>query len=180
MSTKIIREFSQLDSSKKRRTFVEYECDHCQKLKSKPKRFFNDRNFCSSICRNKHDQKGRIETECSFCHKSLSLTPDRHSKSKTGFHFCSCKCKNFALRIEDGLAGYSLPHYNGNSGTYRAKIMRMRKHQCEECGYDKHPEVLQAHHIDHNRSNNHSSNLKLLCPTCHEVIHFLTRSGKYC
>jgi transposase-like protein len=42
--------------------------------------------------------------------------------------------------------------------------------KCHICGYDKHREVLEVHHIDEDRSNNEPDNLRLLCPTCHREI----------
>jgi predicted DNA-binding protein YlxM (UPF0122 family) len=41
---------------------------------------------------------------------------------------------------------------------------------CYICGYDKHKEALEVHHIDEDRSNNEPENLRLLCPTCHKEI----------
>jgi len=52
-------------------------------------------------------------------------------------------------------------------------------HKCNRCGYNKHPQILNAHHIDHNRENNSLENLELLCPTCHNEHHFLTKSGSW-
>lgn len=50
---------------------------------------------------------------------------------------------------------------------------------CEDCGYGKYPEILHVHHIDRNRNNNDLTNLRLLCPTCHETEHFLAGDGKF-
>lgn len=47
----------------------------------------------------------------------------------------------------------------------------IRGNFCEICKFSKYPEVLQVHHIDHDRKNNKIDNLKLLCPTCHMIQH---------
>lgn len=47
------------------------------------------------------------------------------------------------------------------------------------CGYFKHPEVLHIHHKDGDHSNNAIKNLCIVCPTCHEETHFLTKTGKW-
>jgi 5-methylcytosine-specific restriction endonuclease McrA len=42
---------------------------------------------------------------------------------------------------------------------------------CLVCGYDEHPSILEVHHIDKNRKNNELSNLTVLCPNCHSLVH---------
>lgn len=51
--------------------------------------------------------------------------------------------------------------------------------KCADCGYKKYPKVLQVHHIDENRKNNSIENLVVLCPTCHNVRHFLNKTGLF-
>lgn len=48
-------------------------------------------------------------------------------------------------------------------------------YRCETCGYDRIRGVLRIHHRDKNRKNNELSNLRVLCPTCHEEWHYLDR-----
>src|SRR5438552_295928 len=50
---------------------------------------------------------------------------------------------------------------------------------CGNCKWAQYPDVLELHHKDHNQSNGKRENLELLCPTCHDVHHYLTKSGKY-
>lgn len=47
-------------------------------------------------------------------------------------------------------------------------IYRKCHHKCEECGqvYD-----LLVHHIDQDRSNNELENFKVLCTSCHAIVH---------
>lgn len=44
---------------------------------------------------------------------------------------------------------------------------------CQECGIhlEKHKNFLDVHHIDGNKSNSLSTNLKVLCVECHSKIH---------
>lgn len=73
------------------------------------------------------------------------------------------------------------PHY-GSTTEYPRKICNetpLEDRQCAKCGYDKHPEILEVHHIDNKRSNNDLSNLEFLCPNCHGEHHFLTSTGKW-
>ena len=52
----------------------------------------------------------------------------------------------------------------------KAALVRERGHECEECNLRDWRGVqitLELEHVDGDRSNNDSSNLKLLCPNCH-------------
>lgn len=51
--------------------------------------------------------------------------------------------------------------------------------ECVICGYKEHPEILQVHHIDRNRSNNIKSNLEVLCPNCHTWEHYQNQDGLF-
>jgi 5-methylcytosine-specific restriction endonuclease McrA len=59
----------------------------------------------------------------------------------------------------------------------------IRKHlietvgQCQDCGYNKIPEILNAHHVNHRAKggNNDTTNLRVLCPTCHAENHWNER-----
>lgn len=63
---------------------------------------------------------------------------------------------------------------------YRALVRRTTGIiRCEECGYDKHPEILQVHHRDRDRHNNTIDNLAVLCPTCHMEDHFVAKDGPF-
>jgi 5-methylcytosine-specific restriction endonuclease McrA len=45
--------------------------------------------------------------------------------------------------------------------------------QCADCGYCEVPEILVIHHIDRNHKNNLLENLKVLCPNCHAIEHYV-------
>lgn len=50
----------------------------------------------------------------------------------------------------------------------KQKTYKLCHKKCEECGqsYD-----LLVHHIDEDRSNNDFNNLKVLCTSCHAIVH---------
>ncbi len=91
--------------------------------------------------------------------------------------FCSRKCKEKAQSLESGLLEIS--RYGDGSYHYRQIALRTRDASCELCGYAAVPEVLEVHHLDRDRGNNHPGNLQVLCPTCHAVQHFITRTGRF-
>ncbi|NOR84749.1 hypothetical protein GQ473_01390, partial [archaeon] len=49
-------------------------------------------------------------------------------------------------------------------GKLKTQIFERAGHRCQKCGRDTTPQI---HHIDKNPSNNHLSNLIVLCPTHH-------------
>lgn len=68
--------------------------------------------------------------------------------------------------------GQQLKSWDKYSKTSRLKhhLVRARGHACEECGIEEWqnlPLVLELDHIDGDRINNDTENLKLLCPNCH-------------
>ena len=52
---------------------------------------------------------------------------------------------------------------NKNITTYRKC-----HHKCEDCGQTHD---LLVHHIDHDRTNNEFDNFKVVCTSCHAIIH---------
>ena len=48
-----------------------------------------------------------------------------------------------------------------------------KKQVCELCGFVPYiPQQLDVHHIDGDRQNNDSNNLKTLCANCHRLMHY--------
>jgi len=58
---------------------------------------------------------------------------------------------------------------------YRKLAFQCYPAYCDSCGWEAYPEVLEVHHVDHNRENNAQENLRILCPTCHRVTHYMAR-----
>lgn len=82
-------------------------------------------------------------------------------------------------------SGHNNPNWKGGySATYfRGKVLNRDKHKCKLCGYKKHPEILEVHHIDGNHYNNVLGNGITVCPNCHKVEEykrktFITRRKK--
>ena len=60
-----------------------------------------------------------------------------------------------------------------NLSVYKKKLVlrKEQNYECADCGqneiWNRNKLVLQLHHIDGDRKNNHRKNLKMLCPNCH-------------
>lgn len=79
--------------------------------------------------------------------------------------FCSQKCMGIH-RI-----GIKNPNWKNGTGALKLKNGFIRKQLnwiCQNCGSLK---FLETHHLDKNRNNNKISNLKVLCRSCHTIIH---------
>lgn len=140
--------------------------------------------FCCLKCASRHYRKNQPKPTpnlvCAVCSKQFYRAPSK-IYSKSGLQFCNRKCKDKAQRINGGLPPVIPSHYgttNANThGSYRLKALRKHPHECADCGYGKYVEVLQVHHDDGNRENNHIKNLVILCPTCHVTRHYLKRTN---
>lgn len=118
-------------------------------------------------------------TECSYCKKVFYKNNSQKQNSKKNLHFCCREHKDLAQRIEFGLKKLQPLHYGSGDSYYREMAFRSKEHECERCKYNKHPEILEVHHIDRNRENNKIENLEVLCPRCHCEEHFLNKDGKW-
>lgn len=105
----------------------------------------------------------RIEKSCPVCLVQFEVSIGS-PKEKT---VCSHGCANTYFR-----SGSNNPNYKGAAqGKYRVLAFRHLAHACNICGWAKHPQALQVHHRDSDRNNNKLTNLRMLCPTCHVVLH---------
>jgi hypothetical protein len=110
--------------------------------------------------------------------------------AKDGRYCNKCRHKKrkeyFSLRYkEKGGYSYFRTIRKKKINPLKESIRERANDSCEKCGWNLYYDVLQAHHIDRDRENNCSENLLLLCPTCHQVEHYLectaiyTNRGKY-
>lgn len=164
---------------------IPQECLECKETFEVSVKEVNRGNgkFCSLKCSAVFNGRKRAATKksnvtCANCSKEFYKSASKLKKSKSGLFFCSRACKDSAQRL-DGLKELHLPHYGNGKSSYRIIAFRLLPNKCSTCGYDKHPEVLQVHHKDRNRENNSIENLEILCPTCHEVEHFLSGDGRF-
>jgi hypothetical protein len=116
-----------------------------------------NQRFCSHACRYE-----KVEPRpCKGC--GIEFSPKKpHSV------YCTRRCAVHTAaskRRESGI----VPH-----GDYS-----MRPSDCTRCGWCIEPNILEKHHIDRDRKNNHQSNLIYLCPTCHTLDHYLARDGQF-
>lgn len=139
--------------------------------------------FCSRSCCSKHTQvsrKPKPNSVCAYCNKPIYRNPTRKRNSKSGLMFCCREHKDLAQRLEGGLEEMHLPHYtDGRHIKYKYLLGPLEDRKCNRCGYNKHPEIIIAHHIDRDRTNNKKENLEALCSRCHDEEHFLSGDGKW-
>ena len=142
--------------------------------------------FCSRSCSNSHRSKIKKlaivpNCVCANCNLAFYKVKSKFRNSRSGFHFCSRKCKDDSQRIHSPhrIIEIMPNHYGTGEAHYREIAFRVKERKCEDCNFNEVPEVLVVHHIDENRSNNVPENLKVLCPTCHEIEHFKRGSGRF-
>lgn len=140
--------------------------------------------FCSQLCacsyRTANVKPQEPNCECAQCSKPIYKSPSKMKAAKSGLMFCSRTCKEKAQMI-GGMKEIQPDHYGKAKGrwTYRDKAFETHPKKCIRCGYDEHPEILEVHHKDRNRSNNSSENFEVLCPNCHMWEHYINKDGRY-
>lgn len=130
---------------------------------------------CSAVYRGKTRSAALLpNTVCDFCSTNFYRSESKR-KTKSGLVFCSRSCKDSAQNMNNERFSNMWPsHYKiDGSSDYRRIALRSKELKCERCGYDEHGEIIQVHHMDHDRNNNSIDNLELLCPNCHAIEHFV-------
>jgi hypothetical protein len=165
---------------------VSVVCKHCSSVFEARPAAVNrgDAKFCSISCGASYHGIRRVDktpnAQCAQCQTSIYINKKRREASKSGLFFCNMKCKYTAQRI-GGIKEIMPAHYGtGNSPYYyRKQAFENHEAKCGHCGWDKYKEVLHVHHMDRDRNNNTPENLMPLCPTCHEVEHYLSGDGRF-
>lgn len=145
--------------------------------------------------------------KCETCRKEFYVFPSRIKTANP--RFCSVKCykkdgknnpmwgKKHSIEVLEKLAnhpnrykfktGKDNPNFvrygkqNGFIGISFAwwrNYLRKEIGKCEICSFED-KRLLEVHHKDRNRSHNIRENLILLCPNCHALQHWLSKSGPY-
>ena len=151
---------------------MKVNCTNCKKeIDRKPSYIKRTGNLCcSKECALELRTTKPIKTPCATCGKEVIRTQYEMTKSKTGNVFCDHSCS--AKFSNENRGGYGIHNY-------RSHAFKAYANECNSCGYNKVPEVLQVHHIDRNRKNSDVSNLVILCPTCHAEEHFKSKDGSF-
>lgn len=150
------------------------KCDYCKiEFNRRPSRV-KEKNFCSNECRGKFISKqNTISCSCAECGVEIVKTKSQLEKSKSGNVFCSQSCA--AVHNNKLFTGTNARNWKEDSNCvdYRKIAFNNKPKICEKCGYNKYEEILQVHHVDHDRENNNIGNLMVLCPNCHAVEHIV-------
>lgn len=160
------------------------DCAYCSKEFNAPTRDVKRgrARFCSISCASRHTRSLRtippVNCTCATCGTSFYKTISKLAKSKHRIYFCSRTCKDVGQRI-GGIRDIQPPHYGTALVSYRAKAFRELPNRCAHCGYADVLAVLEVNHKDCNHENNDLSNLEILCPTCHALFHFHSKTGRW-
>ncbi len=146
------------------------KCNFCDKEYDVLKYRLSISKYCSARCAAKHRRGKYISINCDYCKNIFEIKEKKLHLSVN--HFCNNDCKMEFYKANPHIRGIFAGH-NGKSvkSNYRNIAFNLLEHRCHICKYDRFEDVLQVHHIDHNRKNNDISNLVIVCPTCHSEIH---------
>ena len=162
----------------KRRWLKLINCEHCGES-------FWDRfdkkgiSYCSQECMGLAN-RNRVTLTCDLpsCDNAFERTLSKLELSKSGYFFCSRKCKDLAQSLAvDGFKEMMPEHYGTKelSRQYRKIALVNHEHKCINCGWkpknDNEYSMLDVHHIDHNHDNCAPENLQFLCAWCHQYYH---------
>ena len=149
---------------------IEKNCAACGKLMLVNGSRARKQKFCSRAC------SGMLKIEtlliCKHCGKGFRQTSHKREQS-----FCSKLCWGRHMgdeRIRASIKSGVFSNYR-DAKEYLLAVSPC----CHCCGWNTCIEILELHHKDRNRSNNHLENLELICPNCHTMEHFEARDGQF-
>jgi endogenous inhibitor of DNA gyrase (YacG/DUF329 family) len=130
---------------------------------------------CSIECSSKKKEVEKKKIYCKICNKEIIARKSQHKV------YCSTECKIV------GLAQLKIKKFENkriygkwkNSKELKKYLLEKYNNTCQECGWNKNPNVLETHHIDRNRKNNKEENVLLWCPNCHSIEHYNKQDGQF-
>ena len=112
---------------------------------------------------------GHCGTECKWTHQGNNK-------------FCSAQCAQTFRSSEHKKKFFSgLLEKRIDRPTARKYLAEARGYKCEVCSvsnWQGKPITLHVDHINGDPSNDHPSNLRLICPNCHSQTEFLGGANK--
>lgn len=156
---------------KSRNTRVQLSCKFCNKcFEVRPSDINKQKSgtihFCSRECWkfacNKWNTK--VDVTCKICGNIFQTKRSREKTSK----FCSRACKTVSFDRFKGSDNLN-PNFRNGSRVYRKRAFEAFKAECFICKTSS--KKLYVHHIDESHENNNIDNLRILCASCHQLIH---------
>jgi len=138
----------------KKRKLYRYKCIVCGRDNYAPAHVLHERKFCDQKCQGKY-KRDRISIKCNLCGVEFERVRNKLRNSKSGYYFCSRKCKDTAQRIGNGFEVMQPSHYGSNL-TDKAIFDRDRREyikdkeifgSCQICGLEC-KRVIDHNHID--------------------------------
>lgn len=159
---------------------VEKICEQCKEYYTTNRA---KRRFCSNKCSSRA-QFPIMYKKCKFCKKDFKITVDRkvfcnqecyfaHKTKKTTTSICRTCENSFEhpdWNCKKPIFCNASCHRNMDPKVkYVKKAFKSLPNHCSVCVKGKGR--LEVHHIDFDRSNNHISNLTIICHSCHVRLH---------
>jgi hypothetical protein len=148
--------------------------------------------YCSRACNGEATRRRLLATSasklpnvaCAQCGAQFYRAPSKVGRGKHGRDFCSRLCKDLAQSLAGSVPDIRPSHYGtatvrDRSDHYRAVAFGAHTKACNRCGWDAYANVLQVHHRNRDPLDDRPGNLEVLCPTCHEVEHYLRGDGRW-
>ena len=108
--------------------------------------------------------RSRHERVCWFHPERIKYCPVCDKPTKDGNETCSRSCSNIHNR-----SGSSNPNWKHGGTNYRNICFNAHGKKCLVCD---EANIVEAHHVDHDRENNTPENVIPLCPTHHNYWHY--------
>lgn len=156
-------------SYQNKRTNISLKCQDCgYEWETKAQNVLYLENVTKHHCPNcwKNQMQNGKFLKCSRCGKEIYRTKSQIEKNQSGYFYCSTTCGNLHKNLVREQSG----EWESSLSTYRKRAFEEYEHRCCVCGWNEDERILEVHHKDEDRRNNHINNLCILCPNCHRKI----------